>query len=243
MFPLTHIWFCRRLQGSLTNEEVLGSIFPDIVITKCLDYTDTHHCTAVLPQYLKSRGQEAFAKAMMTHTVDPNGLDYFGDEFFKSSIEKGYCFQKAAPIVEGVIQACNIPEDYGLWKAHNFIEMGIEINLVDNNPELPEIMHNALKDPIAIQEASQVLEDYYKLDAGTIKRAFGEFSELIELKEVNSRNLAAKYDLQMYTKHGIHIDIERSAKLIEASRSIVRSDFNEFIDYCIDEVCNKLAGF
>ena len=243
MFPLTHIWYCRRLQGKLDNTEILGSIFPDIVITKCLDYSDTHYCSMELPKYLRHKGLEKLAKAIVTHTVNPKGLDYYGDEHFKKSLQKGYCFQKAEAIVEDVIKYCHIPEEFGLWKAHNFIEMGIEANLAERNPELPGAMHQALNDKEAITEVSKALEDYYKLKRGTISEAFMEFSMFVELQEVNSRNLALKFELQMIRKHGVYINVEKAAELIDVSRDIILEDFDEFIDYCSDKICKELADF
>jgi hypothetical protein len=147
MFPLTHIWFSEKVLGYMNNLTVLGAVFPDIVITKCLKYDNTHNVGFGIYEHFKKTNPSFmdFVKSMLTHTVNPNGLDYYSDEAYLNGY-KGYCFQKGMEIEKEVIDACNIPEEYGLWKAHNFIEMGVELNIADSEPKLSQILHNSFCD-------------------------------------------------------------------------------------------------
>ncbi len=240
MFPITHIWFAERLLKTRDNGLTLGAVFPDIVITGCLDYKQTHYCGRSLYEYLKGEAS-FFARGMITHTIDPRGLDYYGDESYKQGY-KGYCFQKGQSIVDRVIKACRLPEEFGLWKAHNFIEMGIELNILQEDPGLAGALHRAFCDEANLRQAGELLESYFDLKKYCINESFKRFSEYIELENSNSHKLAAKYDMQMRSKHGISIDISEAAEIIEACRSLVKEDFPQFIEDCSGLVLDLFEG-
>ena len=233
MFPITHIWFSRKVLGYMNNMTVLGSVFPDTVIKCCLTHNQTHNVGWELYRFIGEYRADCldFAKALVTHTVNPKGLDYYGDENYGSGY-KGYCFQKAAEIEREVIEACNIPEKFGLWKAHNFIEMGIEMNIAYSNRELMDAFHDGLNDYSLERELSTILDKYYGLKDMTVCDCFSRFSGFMELKEVSSLTFAKRYNSQMQVKHGIEINIPKAGRIIEKCRSIVQDDFEDFIEYC-----------
>jgi hypothetical protein len=216
---------------------VLGAVFPDTVIKCCLTYDQTHNVGWGLYDYFRDYSREHldFAKAMLTHTVNPKGLDFYGDEEYGSGY-KGYCFQKAVEIEKDVIDACNIPDKFGLWKAHNFIEMGIEMNIAASETELASIFHKGLTDSYLINELSTSIDKYFGLEGRAAADCFSRFTEFMELQELSSLALANRYDTQMNVKHGIKIDISRCSEIIEKSRTIVQEDFEDFIDYCTEKV-------
>lgn len=241
MFPITHIWFSRKVLGYINNMTVLGSVFPDTVIKCCLTRDQTHDVGWGLHNYFKEHGKEYldFTKAMATHTVNPKGLDFYGDEEYGTGY-KGYCFQKAAAIEREVIEACNIPEKFGLWKAHNFIEMGIEMNIISSERELVDSFYRGLTDFSLEKELSSLLDEYYGLKDSSVNECFSKFSSFMELKDVSSLAFANRYNTQMQTKHGIKINISKSSEIIEKSRSIVQNDFDDFIEFCIEKVESML---
>jgi hypothetical protein len=240
MFPITHIWFAEKVMGFRDSSLVLGAIFPDIVITGCLDYMQTHYCGFEL--YHKLGGsRSAFAKAMITHTIYPKGLDYYGDECYQSGY-KGYCFQKGQSIVNQVIDACNIPESFGLWKAHNFIEMGIELNITNSHPSLVDALNDAFRDKEAIEQVAGAIEDHFHLSKNEVVESYKRFSQYIELDKSDCYTMAEKYNLQMQSKHNIQINVDKAAAVINSCRSLVKDDFDEFIQTCGREVKNMLEG-
>lgn len=237
MFPITHIWFSKRVLGYINNMTVLGSVFPDTVIKCCLSYDQTHNIGWGLHEYLRNYSEEYldFARAMATHTVNPKGLDFYGDEEYGDGY-KGYCFQKAVEIEKEVIEACNIPNKFGLWKAHNFIEMGIEMNIVDSEKGLADIFNKGLSDGLMVQELSSKLDKYFRLQGGSVADCFSKFTNFMELEDISSFALANRYNAQMQVKHGININILKCSDIIEKSRTIVQDDFDSFIDYCTEKV-------
>lgn len=237
MFPLTHIWFSRKVLGYINNMTVLGSIFPDCVIKCRLTREQTHNSGWGLYEHIRSFSQEYidFAKAVVTHTI----IDYYSDEEYGSGY-KGYCFQKAAEIEKEVIDACNIPDEFGLWKAHNFIEMGIEMNIADSERDLISIFHKGLTDTGLIREISYCLDGYFRLESGSVADCISKFAGFMELEELSSIELAKRYNVQMQAKHGISIDVAKCSDIIIKSSTIVQEDFESFIEYCTEKVKNML---
>jgi hypothetical protein len=239
MFPITHIWFAEKVIGYRDSSIILGAIFPDIVIAGSLGYKQTHYCGYELYNYLSS-SCSSFAKAMITHTVYPRGLDFYGDECYREN--KGYCFQKGQLIVDKVIEVCNIPEEMGLWKAHNFIEMAVELDIADRNQWLYKELRTAFEDSSSIKNAAEPIEKYYNLKRNDIIEAYKVFSQYIEMESYDSNTLALKYDLQMKSKHGIGIKVEKASELIQSCRTIINADIEEFFEYSEESVCNMLKG-
>ena len=243
MFPITHIWFSEKVLGKRNNMTVLGAVFPDIVISGCLNYQETHLGGWELFSYIKENQSEYmdFARSMITHTVSPKGLDYYGDEDYLKGY-KGYCFQKAEAIRNQVVDACNIPSEFGLWKGHNFIEMAIEMIIVQQDKTLTVALEEAIKDTKLMEQLTNCLEGYYGIPASTLKSCIEKFASFIELRDLNSYSLAEKYNSQMQTKHCIEINVLKCSRIIEDSMDLVKDDMNEFFDYTAKKVLEIMGG-
>ncbi|MDF2533221.1 MAG: hypothetical protein K0Q65_2802, partial [Clostridia bacterium] len=85
-------------------------------------------------------------------------------------------------------------------------------------------------------------ESYFGLKKNEIKESFKKFSGYIEMDKYNCQTLAVKYDIQMQSKHGIRIDIDKAAEIIDYCRNIVKDDIQEFIQYCSSEIKNMVKG-
>lgn len=240
MFPITHIWFSNMVLGYTNHLTLLGAIFPDACVSKYLTYDITHKSGWAIFDYIMEEKQELsdFAKAMVTHTVMPKGLDYYGDELFMGS--KGYCFQKAALIVDDVIEACNLPVEYGLWKAHNFIEMAVELEIIIKNGWINKVFREALSDDCTISLLESFIEFYFNLMPGSMENSFNRFESFAMITENNSYKLALQYDLNMQRRHGINIDVEKSSNIIEICRDIIKKDYADFINTAEDKVKSML---
>lgn len=243
LFPITHIYFSSIILGKLNTMTALGAIFPDITISGVLNYDKTHreglglynHFITFHPQYMD------FANSMLTHTVNPKGLDYYGDEQYLEGY-KGYCFQKGKLIENETVDICNIPNEYSLWKAHNIIEMAVELIIHERSKEYSELLRKSLRDNDIIQCICSASEDYYKLDKGVLCKYIERFSSFVELDDLNSLTLAKKYDKQMKAKHGISIQIDKCSRLIYKCCDLVNEDLDTFFDYAFEQVLSMMKG-
>ena len=240
MFPITHIWFSKKVLGYINHLTILGAVFPDPFASKYLTYDDTHKCGWAFFDYIIKGKQELsdFAKAVVTHTVSPKGLDYYADEQYEGS--EGYCFQKAVVIVDDVINACNIPIEYGLWKAHNFIEMAVEVEILINNQWIIQSFSEALYDIDITNTLESFVELYFNLEPCSMKNAFKRLESFVKITGTTSYDFALQYDLVMQRRHGINIDVGKSSKIIEICREIINEDFTGFINDVEHKVKNTL---
>lgn len=236
MFPYTHICFARDVLGRLNHEIILGAVFADTVITGPLSHEDTHRRAGELFTYLAGLGcHRDFALGALTHSIVPAGLDYYCDEKYLD-FERGYAFETARPLVQRVISCCRLPEQMGWWKAHNFIEMAVELQFYRHRGDLYPLLREALADHTLITLLSTKLAGFYQVSAVELAESFPAYAGYILLNEVTSLALAEKYNLQMEQKHNISIDIDGAAEIIEAGLSLTEGTLPAFWQHCTDQV-------
>lgn len=241
MFPLTHVHFAQMVFPEVNDLIVLGSIFPDTTVGNSLTYNQTHRQGERLYQYVKRKDPDflPFVEGILTHGVEPGGLDYFGDEKYLD-FEKGYCFEKARPIIDSTISVCNLPRRFGWWKAHNFIEMAIELDIDHFYPDAHAALCQAYENTEIIAWAGEVLADFYYATPHEIIAGIIHFRNYVLEEEVCAANLAVSYNNQMFKKHSIKIDIKKVEDLILRSKNLIEKDYKDFLLYCHREVRKML---
>ncbi|WP_027717036.1 hypothetical protein [Desulfovirgula thermocuniculi] len=240
MYPQTHVYFAQRVCGTLSLALALGSIFPDIVAGLTASRTESHGRGKELYEALAGDPElRDFARGVITHGVTPKGLDYYGDEKFLH-YERGYCFEKARALVEETIVACNLPPSLGWWKSHNIVEMGIELH-IGQEERYGRALAAALGDRGLLAKVSSRVAAFYGLDPQLLFRRIHNFLHYIEVARPTPEKLAAKYDVQMFSRHRIRIDVERTARLITAAREAVMPDLEDFFAYVEERVRQGLS--
>jgi len=242
LFPYTHICFASDVLGRINDEIILGAVFPDTVIAGYLQHHDTHGRCGDIYRYLSGLGIFTdFAEGAVTHGTSPQGLDYYCDEKY-SSFERGYAFEAARSLVGKVIKCCRLPEEMGLWKAHNFIEMAADLWLYQHRPEYHGYLARALSSQDLILALSQVLAPFYELPVAKMAMSFPVYGEYVTMDDVTPLELAKKYGMQTARKHGINIDIPGAAGVIEEALDIVERSFPDFLQSCRQKVSGLMSG-
>lgn len=238
MFPLSHIYFAERLMDNPNEYILLGSIYPDAVISSRLGRDTTHYNTKDLYCFFRGKDNQMrdFAIGAMSHGVDMKGLDYYSDEGYQG-YSSGYCFVKAAEIEEDVITCCNIPPEWGLWKAHNFIEMAFELYLYRNDCSLIDKFNNILQNNELIRYVCIALAEYYNLDSECLVSGLNSFSKFFEYGIMDEKKLACRYKMQLKARHGIEMyNLTGAAAIIEHALDIIKPDIYSFFDYTVTKV-------
>lgn len=229
MFPQTHVYFAGRVLGNINDAIALGSIFPDMVIGAGVPRDISHNSGRELFAFLMENGALCdFARGNITHGVNPDGLDYYGDEK-NPPFERGYCFEKGRRFIQATVEACNIPEEMGWWKAHNIVEMGIELHISQRAP-YGEILRGAFANTALIEDISCQSGAFFGRDPLPFAGRIASFPDYIDLEMATPESLARKYEYQMYFKHRIRINTPRVAKLIEEAAQWVDSDLDDFFN-------------
>lgn len=227
LYPQTHVHFAETLIGRESDQVTLGSILPDMLVSNWFKHSEAHSKGAEIYKFLvKNCSLLDFGQAVLTHGFIPKGLDYYGDEKYLD-FEKGYSFEKARPFVEKTIEACNIPPEMGWWKAHNIIEMGVEL-LVGSAGDYSERLKSAFTNHALVSEVNEMLYTLWPdKDLNFIKRA-ERFLNFIEVEKPSVESLAQKYRVQMLIKHQTEIDTKKTSHLIYQAAESVTSDIFQF---------------
>jgi hypothetical protein len=238
MYPLTHIYFAEKLFGFLDDAAVLGCIFPDVAILSGMEWGESHTLGLSLWENFQGKREELvhFSLGVVTHGIKPKGLDYYSDEKYRD-FEKGYCFEKARPLVDAVVDACNISPDDGWWKSHNFVEMGIELYLYEKQPDLLVSLQKALENDNLIAILINDLSPILKKDKDLLEKVFSTFRKFIQEEPLDAQSLALRYQKQIYFRHNIEsIDLAKSQSIINRSKELIGVDIEDFFDEVKEQV-------
>lgn len=240
MYPQTHIYFAEKVLARENDLISLGSIFPDMIIGHYFNHLQAHSQGIEIYRNLRNNGAFSdFKNAVVTHGFDPRGLDYYGDEKYLD-YERGYCFEKGRQFVLATVMACNIPYEMGWWKAHNIIEMGVEL-LVSLSGHYSEKIKSALTSRQLIADVDELIQCLWRdADMQFIKRA-ERFANFVEVGRASPVSLAEKYRVQMRVKHGVEIDVGAVAALIDRAAEHVSGDIHLFFDDIAKIVENNLT--
>lgn len=226
MFPQTHVYFAEMVLGRRSDAITLGSIFPDMMVGAGVDHARAHSLGCeLLDMFRDSEELTDFALGAVTHGISPRGLDYFGDEKYPGC-ERGYCFEKGRTLVDQTIEACNLPERMGLWKAHNIVEMGIEM-MISSRGEYGQTLRRAFNNHLLIDRLSNLLAEITG-DGERLKNRISSFPGYIEVYRATAKSLAGKYRIQMFARHRINIHTDKVARLIEIAAEQVDDDLADF---------------
>jgi len=230
MYPLTHLYFAEKALGFLDAQVALGSIFPDITVLVGIDWKRSHTLGLKLWKYFKEKNRFFinFSYGVITHGIEPRGLDYYSDEKYRG-FERGYCFEKARPLVDSVVEACYIPSGDGWWKAHNFVEMGIELYVHEKNPYLLPLLLKAFENIALIRNLCKDLSLFLEKEKADMEKAFLSFRDFVKEKPLDAQLMALRFQKQIYFRHNIeYIDLKKAQVIIEKAREMIAADIEDF---------------
>ncbi|MGI6318434.1 MAG: hypothetical protein ACOX1J_06910 [Dethiobacteria bacterium] len=242
MYPLTHLFFAKRVLGFLDDPVALGSIFPDVLILSSIGWKESHSLGIEIWRHFRGKEKDLvnFSLGVITHGIEPKGLDYYSDEKY-SNYERGYCYEKAKPLINRVVEACNISAENGWWKAHNFIEMGVELYINEKSPRLLTSLQQAFNNTLLIPKLCRVLSPLLHRDAKLLEKSLLTFKSFFEEEPLDARLLALRYQQQIYFRHNIEsIDLVESRDIIHKGKELVACDIEVFFSEVSERVNNVL---
>ena len=89
---------------------------------------------------------------------------------------------------------------------------------------------------------TRAIAAFYGLDPRLLYQRIHNFLHYIEVARPTAEKLAAKYDVQMFSRHRIRIDVEKTARLISCAREAVMPDLEDFFTYVEKQVRQGLSG-
>lgn len=210
--------------------EILGAILPDALILAGVSWDDSHAMGPRLYRYAIARQPHltGMARAALTHGASPPGLDYFGDKSCGNG-DAGFAFMLGRSVASRAARVCRLPEELGLWKAHNFIEMAAEVIVFREHSHLAGHLSRVLLSSSVLGPAAGLVAAALEVERDAVAAALSRLPGYLELGDISPRRLAAKYQVQLNHRHGV-----------EGARS---DDLEELISDCIPLVEPRLGPF
>ncbi|MDD4170519.1 MAG: hypothetical protein PHD36_09775 [Desulfotomaculaceae bacterium] len=227
MFPQTHVFFAEIILEKQGDNITLGSILPDMLLGCGFSHAEAHSKGSDIYHFIRHDSYlKDFGRAVASHGFVPEGLDYYGDEKYQN-FERGYCFEKARRLITKTVDACNIPPEMGWWKAHNIVEMGIEM-LISSEDHYSEQIKSALNNKGLINDIDMLLHDLWRKKELDFAARLRKFAGLVEIAPASPDSLARKYHFQMRLKHKVDINVKKVAALIDEAAEEVALDISDF---------------
>ena len=241
MFPLAHNYLAEKLlqnpkytlgkQITPFQNKLLrvGSVLPDLVAGMGMERNFGHLMGEALYGFClenqkKYSDAKALALGVWLHGADPCGFDYYADEHWQDG--KGWCFQKCTPYIDDVVKACNLPAEWGLWKAHNFVEMMAEIQCDTVAAGLGTNLMAAALDDDVINLTADVLAEFGGAERAKVRPVLQMMDQMFSVENVTPEDLGEKYALQLVRRHDIHgADHKMIAEIIERIGVDLQHDF------------------
>lgn len=252
MFPIAHGWLLARLtDGSPSPAAFLGCVWPDMLFGSPLTHQQSHTSGETLLDFTREQpdgaGRDAlldFTRGVITHGSAPHGFDWYSDESYgDGGAAKGYAFQRGAAIATRAAVACGVVEEFGLWKAHNLIEMAFERRLYQADPAAAATLRAACDDTDLMAQIAGPLAQFFHQDAAALAAAMLRYREVVSLAPDSLDALATIYAAQTRIRHpGATPDAHAIASLIGEAEDIVASDGETYLAICHAGVSSMLAA-
>ncbi len=235
MYPLAHIYFANRVLGFKGDAAALGSLFPDVIISSGLEWEQSHSLADIIWKhfYGENKNKVSFSLGVISHGVEPHGLDYYSDKKYKD-FGKGYCYEKARGLIDEVVDSCYIAPEDGWWKAHNFVEMSVELFLYQKDPSILSILHNSLNNSPLIAFISKELQLPLGLKSKLLENSFSRFKRFAATKNIDARGLAIRFRNQQYFENNhdiVSMDLHKCQELIERGKNDIAKDIEDFFKF------------
>ena len=237
MFPIVHYYTNKAFIKNGGHFLIWGGLFPDLAANAGINRDDAHQMGDPFYRYCVKNAPYAIplAKGILGHGIKPFGMDYYADEYWPGG-KKGWCFQKGEAWNRKVGLSTSLPEKLWYWKAHNFIEMSLDLLMYAEYPQLREELLIGLDDGDSLKESSIILGNYLGIEnqkiVDALKRAVIVFS-LIELSPLDMAKKQAQAFIRRHNVYGSDI-YAMAGVLEEISQSL---DYREFLIQAV-----KLTG-
>ncbi len=237
MFPIVHHYMNLQTQSKVDPFMMLGSLYPDLSSISKIDRDLSHQMGDDFYQWCKQKAPEAktLAQGVISHGSRPPGIDYYADEYWPGG-KKGWCFQKGMPWMAKVAETTHLSSDLIWWKAHNFVEISLELITVAQNPQLPDELVQATANEVTVKETAELLCAYWRekgleTKPAQIIEAYKRAPQLYALDQPDPLHMAQKQYEGFIRRDLTHqADIGAMAELLAIMSLELVEDYNPFMN-------------
>lgn len=173
MFAYAHIYFSKQLTGAIQPEQSIGAILPDCALMKIISWDDLHDMETIESFGLISG--EPLVTGLRHHYL----LDQRSDHTYLG--KEGYAYTRQnQKLLEAVAKGCNTGNRKNTRiLAHNFIESGVDYNLLQSEGWLQEQLVEAV-DRYNFDKLANQLASYFKKEPKTVMQGLIQYCSLLK---------------------------------------------------------------
>ncbi|MEG1500740.1 MAG: hypothetical protein RR396_02175 [Clostridiales bacterium] len=246
MFPIVHHFANKKFNKDFSPLLVFGGLFPDLASGMGLERNWAHNMGADFYAWAEKNSPQSaipLARGILCHGSKPNGLDYYADEYWPGG-KKGWCFQQGQNWLEEVKYSTHLPDNLIWWKAHNFIEMCLELLMTEKYPLLNKEILTSLADTSYEKEAVDLFSLYTSVDKKIIRDVFRKVPQIFALEEVSAGELAKKQAQAFALRHQVFdADIVAMSETISAMCQEIEALYPSFLDTALAKVGEMLDQY
>ncbi len=182
MFFNAHTYYSINRNGGVAEPtRIVGALLADSAITDVVSWSDLHDKTTIEAFTAQLGKDEAHLGRGL---IDHYELDLRSHDAYEG--DTGYAFSRQTPqLRELVAKACRLDSpEQARGIAHNFIESGVDINLLRRNSSVQKEVHRAV-DAADVEGIARHMAIFFKADPTETRTKLTAYMDLI-----------VKYDLQ-----------------------------------------------
>jgi len=263
MGPLSHTLVSTKVTGRKNSLLILGSLLPDIAWSSTIKEWryKLHENSKVFYDYIKENYPQLLELAIgvRLHSYEDRGADYYSDD------EKvGFAKIEAHKISNDVTKllglesnGLTVPFKYGLrvnsssWIgkmlginkkiafviAHNFIEGGVDLNLLEKNKDLVAIYKRTF-DNLDLNEIVASLSQYLGVKEETLEEEIEKYIKLIKPNNFSSINTIATETVLPLLENRLErkLDSEEVVKVLKKAKEITQQNYLIFLNKAINQM-------
>lgn len=248
MKEIAHSYVAERVTGKEHHNLYVGSLLPDLVpytvAVEIFDYVEFHDRGGEnLLGHLRVKAPESelLAIGMLAHGKFC-GADLYNDVEYKGG--PGWAHQKKDPLIKEVEKCSGISHEMAVGRAHNFIELGLDLLILQKDPELVKRIAQALTNA-NLEKISGYLSKCFQKDRGKILAGLHQLFGCFDPRDLNSAEGLARIWARQSAGLPEHdrVDIKKATQVIEKAADLIKGDWEEFLDFTVAKVRENLKPF
>ncbi len=240
MLHNAHAYFASTLYIPDSPLILVGSIIPDIAITKIIGWENGLHGRENVSKFCKFVESKAplltgLYKGVFLHCI----LDDFSHNNYNGNT--GYAYQNNERLSQLIYKYYEVDKETAKRIAHNYLESAVDMFLLQEHPQLGFKIKNTIQQ-VDINSISDPLSLYFAKNKTKFKYALVEYFELISKSNLESlKGLIAFWEDLEKNLSLQKIGVDQKIELFNLSITLVGHTYKDFINYSLKKGYKKIG--
>lgn len=236
MLSLSHTYVSTQVTGKKSPLLIFGSVLPDIawVSTQGKVFERLHNSPKDFYSFLASKAPDLVDLAIgaRLHSNVDKGADFYSDD-----TKTGFAVVEGKKIQSEAGKLLKTDDArLSLVLAHNFIEAGVDLNLLERYPEILNTYKFGLSVDLAV--VSGCVAEYLGLDKTLVREELGKFVELLSPMNLSSPPNMVNGALLPLVQVVFNKQVEANAaqEVLTKAKELTKDTTMSFLDAAVREM-------